>query len=67
MSVYEEKYDGVDTDLEYDGIDLSRIESEDDYVCELPGECIMPYPHMRSECHTAEMLESFNAEVGKIE
>lgn len=26
-------------------------------------ECVMPGPHFRSECHTAEMIEATNAEI----
>lgn len=30
--------------------------------CAFPGECLMPGEHTRSECHTVEMVEAFNAE-----
>ena len=33
-------------------------DDDDDHVegCVFPGECCMPGPHLKSECHTAEML-----------
>jgi hypothetical protein len=37
-------------------------DDEDDFGCWFPDECCMPGLHMRSECHTAEMIEAFNAE-----
>lgn len=30
---------------------------EDEWNCCMPGECLMPGEHMRSECHNAQMLE----------
>lgn len=27
--------------------------------CCFPGECCMPGPHFRHECHTAEMIRSY--------
>jgi hypothetical protein len=30
----------------------------DEEGCLFPDECCMPGPHLKSECHTAEMLES---------
>lgn len=32
----------------------------DDDECAFPGDCCMPGPHFRSECHTAEMLEEMH-------
>lgn len=32
--------------------------------CCFPGECIMPGEHLRSECHTAEMMEAYMDEQG---
>jgi hypothetical protein len=34
--------------------------------CCFPGECCVPGPHMRAECHTAEMLEAIYAEAAHI-
>lgn len=38
----------------YDRLDEDFTEDEDE--CCFPGECCMPGPHLRSECHTAEMI-----------
>lgn len=27
--------------------------------CEFPGRCLMPGPHNRSDCHTAEMVQQY--------
>lgn len=32
---------------------------EEDEGCEFPGECCMPGPHRRGECHTARMIEDY--------
>ena len=34
----------------------------DDYGCEFPGKCLMAGPHLRSECHTVEMVRDFENE-----
>ena len=33
--------------------------------CQFPGRCIMPGPHLASECHTVEMMEAFEKEQEK--
>lgn len=38
-------YDEPDEDLEHE------------IGCDFPGQCLMPGEHMRSECHTVEMME----------
>ena len=40
-----------------DGWDEWHPEMSDDGCC-FPGECLMPGPHFRSECHTVEMIEA---------
>jgi len=30
--------------------------------CLFPGQCCMPGPHDKSECHTPEMIEDFERE-----
>lgn len=39
--------------------DEDRHDPEREWKCCFPGECLMPGPHMRSECHTVEMAEAF--------
>jgi hypothetical protein len=33
-------------------------DDDDDEGCCLPGRCVMPGPHRKSECHTPDMIES---------
>lgn len=35
---------------------------DDEDGCEFPGQCCMPGPHTRSECHTAEMIQDYERE-----
>lgn len=37
-------------------------DEDDDWECCYPGQCCMPGPHMRSECHTAEDYKSLDEE-----
>jgi len=37
--------------------------SDEFVICCTDPECVMPGPHFRSECHTAEMIEATNAEI----
>jgi hypothetical protein len=39
-------------------------EAIDEHTCCFPGNCLMPGEHMRSECHTAEMVEDYLSELG---
>ena len=43
--------------------------SEDDQPgCVFPGECCMPGPHVKGECHTAKMIEDqFNQMPASVE
>lgn len=38
-----------------------RINGDEDREegCCFPGKCCMPGPHLRSECHTAEMVRDY--------
>jgi hypothetical protein len=38
--------------------------ADDGTGCCFPGRCCMPGEHLRSECHTAEMMEEYLAEQG---
>lgn len=50
---YDEYYDGPDQDWD----------DEDEWGCHYPDRCLMSYTnHMRSECHTVEMLEAYERE-----
>lgn len=40
----------------YDRIDEEFNRDEDKWTCCFPGECLMAGEHMRSECHTVEMV-----------
>ena len=51
----EPPYDEVEDDGDCDG---------DCCGCCFPDRCLMPGEHLRSECHTAEMLENYLAEQG---
>ncbi len=54
--------DEIDDMWEFGGVGLD----DDDYMvegCVFPGECCMPGPHYRHECHTPGMIEDqHNAE-----
>lgn len=41
------------------GSDYEGEPSEDEEGCCFPDECCMPGLHMKSECHTAEMIEDY--------
>lgn len=55
----------MDDDYEYDDflddldglLDECDVEEFEDEGCCFPGECLMPGDHVRSECHTVEMME----------
>ncbi len=49
-------------DCRDDDDDDDRNYCADDYGCEFPGECLMPGYHIRAECHTAEMMEKYEAD-----
>lgn len=47
----------IDDDL------LEDLEDDaDGFGCHFPKECCMPGVHLRSECHTAEMLDEIQNE-----
>ncbi len=58
--------DDIDCEEERDD-EPSADDLERDFMnehgCLFPNKCCMPYPHLRSECHTASMLEEFNDEM----
>ena len=62
-------FDSDDVEEQHDVLsddDSDDDDFEDDDCC-FPGECCMPGFHPRSECHTAEMLEAYWAEVASME
>ncbi len=48
-----------DDDLDDEEDDIVIVRHDDWYEdgCIFPGECCMPGEHLKSECHTAEMLD----------
>lgn len=34
-------------------------DDEDQWECQFPGNCCMPFDHSRDECHTPEMAEEY--------
>ena len=40
----------------YDLIDDDFLNNDEKWTCCFPGECLMAGEHMRSECHTVEMV-----------
>lgn len=51
--IYEDDEDGrFDEDMSSDD------NPEHEFGCDFPGECLMPGEHMRSECHSIEMIEA---------
>jgi hypothetical protein len=54
-------YDFFDGDDDEDD-DPPDERDENQIGCWFPDECLMPGEHMKSECHTAEMVEAANAE-----
>jgi hypothetical protein len=52
-------------EFDYDGnIDREPREDEE-WGCIFPGKCCMPGEHRKGECHTAEMIEAFEAEMNR--
>ena len=56
--------DEVDDMWEFGGSDLDYEAAMNGEGCAFPGECCMPGPHTRDECHTAEMVEQHAASTG---
>lgn len=58
-----------DDDLSPDSAEyyLNRHRDEEPEECEwgccFPGECCMPGPHLKSECHTAQMVRDFERDM----
>jgi len=48
--------DSMDDEMDYDHPEDDPAPLDDDR-CRFPGKCLMPGPHMPSECHTKEMQE----------
>jgi hypothetical protein len=42
------------------------LEDDLEFGCHFPGECCMPGPHFKSECHTAAMAEEYYNEMEKL-
>lgn len=38
-------------------------DADNEEGCCFPEECLMPGPHLRSECHNVEMMEEFDKEM----
>ena len=56
----DEDFDGCEHGV---GFDEDCEDCEDDPLdCLFPGRCLMLGEHLLSECHTAEMIEQFNAQ-----
>ena len=49
--------------FDHEEYDEESIDGQDEvWDCIFPGRCLMVGDHMRSECHTAEMLEDYYRE-----
>lgn len=59
----ENYYDDWESQDEIDDYNFGSAERDDDWGCCFPEECCMPYPHMKDECHTAEMYEAYVADL----
>jgi 3-hydroxymyristoyl/3-hydroxydecanoyl-(acyl carrier protein) dehydratase len=53
--------DDLDADPVNEYTEHDAMEDEFEFGCHFPDECVMPGLHFRSECHTAEMIEAYEA------
>jgi hypothetical protein len=51
------QYDS-EADQFYNYLDDEEDDEREKWTCAFPERCLMPGEHMRSECHTVEMLEA---------
>jgi hypothetical protein len=51
------------SEYDYDGDSDREPREDEEWGCIFPGKCCMPGEHRKGECHTAEMIEAFNAEM----